>query len=230
MTTEISPPETLRVIIAGGGVAALETALALRELAPDHIDVTVIAPNTEFVYRPMTVREPFAYGSAHRYPLAPIVGDAGAKLLSDALAWVDPTGQIVHTEAGEEIAYDALVLALGAKAIPLYRHAITIDDKRLDEQLHGLIQDIEGGYIHSLAFVAPGRMPWQLPLYEIAMMTAGRAYDMGIELAVTIVSPEDAPLAIFGSGASTAVSELLERAHIQTITPPTPRSPSPARW
>jgi sulfide:quinone oxidoreductase len=212
------PAEKLRVIIAGGGVAALETALALVELAPDHTDVTMIAPNTEFVYRPMAVREPFAYGPARRYPLAPIVRDAGAKLLSDELAWVDPTGQIAHTEAGEQIAYDALVLALGARAHPRYQHALTIDDRRLDETMGGLIQDIEAGYIHSLAFVAPGRMPWQLPLYELALMTAGRAYDMNVELAVTLVTPEDAPLAIFGANASSTVSELLQRAHIQTIT------------
>jgi sulfide:quinone oxidoreductase len=217
MTTEASPPEKLRVIIVGGGVAAIETALALHALAADHTDVTVIAPNLEFVYRPMTVREPFAYGQAHHYPLAPIVHDAGAKLLSDALAWVDPDAQALHTEGDEEIHYDALVLALGAKAIPLYRHAITIDDRCLDETLHGLIQDIEGGYVHSLAFVAPGRMPWQLPLYEIALMTAGRAYDMQAQLDVTIVTPEDAPLAIFGSGASDGVSKLLERAKIKTI-------------
>jgi sulfide:quinone oxidoreductase len=217
MPTETSPPQKLRVIIVGGGVAALETALALRELAPQQTDVTIIAPNTEFVYRPMTVREPFAYGSAQRYPLAPIVADAGGKLLSDTLAWIEPDGQVIHTEGGEEVPYDALVLALGAKAVPLYRHAITIDDRCLDETLQGLIQDIEGGYIHSLAFVSPGRMPWQLPLYEIALMTAGRAYDMQVELDVTIVSPEDAPLAIFGSGASDGVSKLLERAKIRTI-------------
>lgn len=217
MTTETSHPEKLRVIVAGGGVAALETALALNELAPDRTEVTVVAPNTEFVYRPMAVREPFAYGAAHRYPLAPIVRDAGATLLSGELAWVDPAGRIAHTEAGEQIQYDALVLALGAKAVPLYRHALTIDDHCLDETLHGLIQDIEGGYVHSLAFVAPGRMPWQLPIYELALMTAGRAYDMGVELAVTIVTPEDAPLTIFGSSASSAVGELLQRAHIQTI-------------
>ena len=227
MTTDTSHPEKLRVIVAGGGVAALETALALCELAPEHTDVTVIAPNTEFVYRPMTVREPFAYGAARRYPLARIVHDAGAELLSDALAWVDRAGQIVHTEAGEEISYDALVLALGAKAIPLYRHAITIDDRCLDETLHGLIQDIEGGYISSLAFVSPGRMPWQLPLYEIALMTAGRAYDMQVELDVTIVSPEDAPLAIFGSGASDGVRKLLERAHIKTINSAYAEVPKP---
>ena len=217
MTTDTSHSEKLRVIVAGGGVAALETALALRELAPDRTDVTVIAPNAEFVYRPMAVREPFAYGAARRYPLPSVVNDAGAQLVSDELAWIDPAGQIVHTKAGEELSYDALVLALGAKAIPLYRHAITIDDRRLDETLHGLIQDIEGGYISSLAFVAPGRMPWQLPLYEIALMTAGRAYDMSIELDVTIITPEDSPLAIFGLGASNGVGKLLERAHIETI-------------
>ncbi|HEY7932511.1 MAG TPA: FAD-dependent oxidoreductase [Solirubrobacteraceae bacterium] len=217
MTTETSHPEKLRVIIVGGGVAALETALALGELAPEYTDVTVLAPNSEFVYRPMAVREPFAYGSVQRYPLAPIVDDAGAKLLSDELVRLDPKGQIVHTESGEEISYDALVLALGAKAHPRYQHALTIDDRRLDETLHGLIQDIEGGYISSLAFVAPGRMPWQLPLYEIALMSAGRAFDMNIELAVTIITPEEAPLAVFGSGASSAVAKLLEKARIQTI-------------
>jgi sulfide:quinone oxidoreductase len=225
MAIHTSHPKKLRVLIAGGGVAALETALALRELAPEQTDVTLIAPNAEFVYRPMTVREPFAYGQAHRYPLAPIVHDAAAKLLSDELAWIDPAGQIAHTQAGEQIEYDALVLALGAKAVPLYRHAVTIDDRRMDETLHGLIQDIEEGYIHSLAFVSPGRMAWPLPLYELALMTAGRAYDMSIELAVTIITPENAPLAIFGSGASSAVGELLEHAHIQTITSAYPEIP-----
>jgi sulfide:quinone oxidoreductase len=218
MTSENSHSEKLRVIVAGGGVAALETVLALADLAPEQTDVTVISPNDEFVYRPMTVREPFAYGAAKRYPLAAIVREAGAELLSDELAWVDPVKQTIHTKADEAIAYDALVLALGAKAHTRYQHALTIDDRRMDETLHGLIQDIEGGYLHSLAFVSPGRMPWQLPLYELALMTAGRAYDVGLELAVTIVTPEDAPLAIFGASASRAVSEVLEKAHITTIT------------
>src|SRR5271166_6377179 len=137
MTTETSHPEKLRVIIVGGGVAALEAALALRELAPEQTDVTVIAPNQEFVYRPMTVREPFAYGAAHRYPLQRVVGNAGAELLVDELEWIEPEKQVVHTKGDAELPYDALVLALGAKAVPVYKHAITIDDRRLDETLHG---------------------------------------------------------------------------------------------
>jgi sulfide:quinone oxidoreductase len=205
------------VIILGGGVAALESALALSHLAPELTDVTVIAPNLEFVYRPMAVREPFGYGSARRYPLQRIVSDAGGTLLEDQLSWVDPEKHTLHTETGKAIEYDALVLALGAHAHARYEHAITIDDRRLDQTLHGLIQDIEGNHIHRLAFVAPGQIAWPLPLYELALMTAGRAYDMGIELTTTIVTPEDSPLAVFGSVVSGAVAELLEKANIQAI-------------
>jgi sulfide:quinone oxidoreductase len=218
MTPASSSTDKLRVIVAGGGVAALETLLALADLAPERTDVTVLAPSSEFVYRPMTVAEPFAYGSARRYPLAPIVADAGGRLLPGELLRVDPKSRTIHTKSDASIPYDALMLALGATVTERYTHALTIDDRRMDETLHGLIQDVEGGYVRSLAFVSPGRMAWPLPLYELALMTAGRAYDMGMELSVTIATPEDAPLAIFGAAVSDAVSERLERAGIQMIS------------
>ncbi len=217
MPTTNSRSDKLNVVIAGGGVAALETALALADLAPDRIDVSVIAPNSEFVYRPMVVREPFAYGAAHRYPLESIVHDAGATLLCGELGWIDSATRTIHTKADEAIEYDALMLALGATITKRYPHALAIDDRDLAQTMHGLIQDIEGGYIHKLAFVAPGRMAWPLPLYELALMTAGRAYDMGIELQTTIVTPEDSPLAIFGASASNTVAELLAGANVETI-------------
>ena len=69
----------VRVVVAGAGVAGLETLMALRALAGPRVELTLIAPEDEFVYRPMTVREPFAYPSARRYPLARIVHDAGAE-------------------------------------------------------------------------------------------------------------------------------------------------------
>jgi sulfide:quinone oxidoreductase len=177
-----------------------------------------MAPNSDFVYRPMTVREPFGYSAARHYPIAPIVDGASARLMVDELGWVDPDMQTIHTKGGQSIEYDVLVLALGAKAVPRYHHALTIDDRHLDETMHGLIEDLEGGYLQSLAFVSPGRMAWPLPLYELALMTAGRAYDMAIDVSITIVTPEDAPLAIFGSTVSSAVADRLKRARIETIT------------
>ena len=216
-----------RVLIAGGGVAALETLLALRALAPEQTEITVLAPNAEFVYRPMTVREPFAYPAAERYALAPIVRDLEANLVVDELGWVDPGKRTAHTANGAEIEYDALVLALGARICPRYAHAITIDDRKLEETFHGLIQDVEDGYVDSVAFVSPGRMGWPFPLYELALLMAGRAYDMDVQLTTTIITPEDRPLAIFGTAVSDAVSELLEQSHIETICSAYAEIPAP---
>ncbi len=214
-------------MIVGGGVAALEAAFALRDLAGDRVSLQLVAPNAEFVYRPMTVREPFAYSLAKRYPLAEIAGDVGAELVVDEFAWVDPEKQTAHTEAGTAFPYDALVLALGARPRAPFAHALTIDDRRMDELLHGIIQDVEGGYTHSLAFVAPARMAWPLPIYELALMTAQRAYDMGVEVAITVITPEDSPLAIFGDEASRAVAELLRDAGITSISSAYVQVPEP---
>jgi sulfide:quinone oxidoreductase len=94
---------------------------------------------------------------------------------------------------------------------------VTIDDRRLDEQLHGLIQDIEGGFVRSLMFVVPSGQAWPFPAYELALQCAARAYDVSAELTVAIVTPEDAPLAIFGQQASAAVRELLRERGIDMI-------------
>src|ERR1700689_1744189 len=113
MTTQGSPSAKFRVSIVGGGVAAVEAALALSDLAPEQTDVTVIAPNEELLYRPMTVTEPFAFGGARRYRLAPMVAHASAALLVDKLDWIEPQKNILHTQAGESVEYDALILAVG---------------------------------------------------------------------------------------------------------------------
>ena len=219
--------QSFRVLIAGGGVAALEGVLALRELALDQVSTTLLAPEAEFVYRPLRVREPFGYSEAQRYPLADVAQDIEAELIVDAFKWLAPEQSIVHTEGGRELGYDALLLAIGARLSPAFKHAVTIDDRKLDEQLHGLIRDVEDGYVHKLAFIAPPVMPWPLPIYELALMTAGRAYDMGADLSITIATPEDAPLALFGSAVSDAVAGLLTDRGIMVVTSAHCDVPSP---
>ena len=225
MTSTTEP--RFRVVIAGGGVAALEAALALQDLAGDRITTTVLSPQADFVYRPMRVREPFAYSGAQQYPLADIAREVGFQYKQDAFKWLDPAKRTVHTAGGEALEYDALLLAMGAAQRPALSHAETIDDSRLDEQLHGLIQDVEGGYVHKLAFVVPSRMPWPLPIYELALMTAQRAYDMNAKTSITLVTPEDAPLAIFGDQVSNQMERLLEDNGILTITAAHCETPAP---
>lgn len=218
MNATTSPKQPFDVLIAGGGVAALEAALALRDLAGDRVRTTLLAPDSTFVYRPARVKEPFGYATARTYPLAELAGDIGVELVVDRFRSLDAGRSVVHTEHGKELGFDALLLAIGAQLRPAFSHGLAVDDSRIDEQLHGLVQDVEEGYVHSIAFVTPATMAWPLPVYEVALMMARRAYEMQTEVAITITTPEDAPLAVFGDKVSVAVGRLLKQNGITTLT------------
>ena len=220
-------PQRLKVLIVGAGVAGLEAALALRELAGDLVAITLLAPGPEFVYRPLRVLEPFAHPAARHYPLDELAADLGVRFKPDAFRWLEAERRLVHTEAGDTIGYDVLLLAPGATRRARLMHALTLDDAHLDEQLHGLNEDVAAGSAHKLAFVIPAPMPWPLPIYELALMTARRARDMDEDISVTLVTAEDAPLAIFGAEASSAVRTLLEAHGILVITAARCEIPAP---
>jgi sulfide:quinone oxidoreductase len=218
VTSDPGSGAQLEVVIAGGGVAALEAALALRDMAGDRIALRLVTPSSEFVYRPMTVREPLAFARAERFPIREIADHAQAELLHDKLVAVDVPAGEVHNESGATLRFDALLLGLGARPRARYEHAITLDDQRLDEQLHGLIQDLEDGYLKRLALVIPPRMGWPMPIYDLAMLISKRAYDMNVDTAIALLTPEAAPLQIFGDQASEGVTQLLEERGIELIT------------
>ncbi len=218
MNAEPDAADPFEVLIAGGGVAGLEAALALRDLAGERVALRLLAPNSDFVYRPMVVQEPFGFARARRYPVEEIAADVGAELIADGLDRVDAPARTVHTRGGASLRYDALVLGLGAEVRGPYEHATTIDDSRLDELLHGLIQDVEDGYTKRVAFVVPPRMAWPLPVYELALMTAARAYDANTEVAIAVITPEEAPLAVFGAGASDGLARLLAERGVEVVT------------
>jgi len=121
------------VVVCGGGIAAVEGLLRLRQLAGDSVDISLVAPNDELVMRPLAVRQPFAAGPPSRYSLQRIVADTDAEWRRDSLAWVDRDSQLVHTEAGEEIHYDALLVATGARQVPAFSHIGTFRDDEADE-------------------------------------------------------------------------------------------------
>jgi sulfide:quinone oxidoreductase len=206
-----------RAVICGGGIAAIEGLLRLRKLAGDALDITIVAPNEDLVMRPLAVGEPFAFGRPDRFRLAQIAADNDAELVRDSLSWVEAEARMVHTSGGEELAYDALLVAIGARQVELFEHARTFRDAEADETFRGVVQDIEGGYTKSVAFLLPDAPVHPLPIYELALMTAERANAMGIDdLKLTLVTPDPSPLASFGSKASGAVSALLSDARITT--------------
>jgi sulfide:quinone oxidoreductase len=211
------PP--LRVLVAGGGVAGLETLLALRHLAGDRIERTLLTPEDQFVYRPMAVAEPFARGLAQRRRLAAIAADVGARLVCGSLDAVDDLTRTAVTAAGERLSYDALVVAIGAGAEPAFPRVLTWTPESDGEVYGGLLRDVEEGYAKRVAFVIPLGVAWPLPAYELALMTGWEAHSMGIDdLQLSIYTPESEPLELFGAAAAKALRADLDEVGIQVHT------------
>ncbi len=210
-----SPPH---VVIVGGGVAALEALIALRQLPGDPLRVTLLAPEPDFVYRPLSVTEPFCLGHAARHPLADVARDFDAELVSGALAEVDPVSRTVTTSDRVTLSYDSLLIAVGARSQPVSDHAITFGAEGAPEALAGLLADLEEGYAHRVAFVVPGSATWSLPLYELAIITARHVSGAGMDdVHLTFVTPERAPLELFGPEGSRVVAELLADEGIEFV-------------
>jgi sulfide:quinone oxidoreductase len=214
-----------RVLIAGGGPAAIEAALTLQRVAGDRVATTVIAPDPDFVARPMTVLAPFGAGGPERRSLAGLVAEAGATLRSGSLAAVEPEQHRVRTPDGEILEYDSLLLAVGAVPRIPFEHALAFGTRGSEERMHGLIQDLEDGYVRRIAFVVPGDSSWPLPLYELALMTADRGWESNLQPEVTLVTPEDAPLGIFGAEASANVVSMLGAVRIRIVAGARPEVP-----
>jgi sulfide:quinone oxidoreductase len=208
----------LRVVIAGGGVAGLETMLALRALAGDLVDIELIAAEPKFWYRPLGVAEPFAAGRAHAFELAGIAESVGAGFMLDELASVDADARLVRTAHGAELEYDALVIACGARARPVLPGASTFRGPADAEAFGRLLDEAERGGIESLVFAVPAGATWPLPLYELALLTATRLEKRGRRVWLGLVTPEQAPLSLFGTVASSSARTLLSERGIKLHT------------
>jgi len=203
-------------VIAGGGVAALEAALALRELAGDVVGLTLVAATDEFVYRPVAVLEPFTRQPPRRLPLADVAAELDATLVLGTLAAVDSERRVLHTAEGRDLPYGVLLVAVGVTAGDVLPGAIAVDASRMDESLHELIEQIDSGSVGSVAFVAPAPT-WPLPAYELALLAKEHALEKGVDLEITIVTAEPRPLAVFGEAVSAGAARLLANAGIHTM-------------
>src|SRR3954453_9490796 len=185
------------VVIAGGGIAGLEALLALCDLAEDRARITLVSPEADFEIKPMRTAEPFSVDHVRRYDLADICRKRGAEFVQDALVSVAPEEHTVSLAEAGPLAYDSLVLALGARPRAPFARALTFGADRDTSVLSGLLSDLEGGFSRSAAFVVPPGVSWPLPLYGLALMTAREIRSMGIDgVELQIVTPEHEPLAI----------------------------------
>jgi sulfide:quinone oxidoreductase len=211
-----------QVLIAGGGVGALEAALALEALVADRVEVTLLAPDRHFTYRPLAVGEPFGLGATAKYELWAIAKDRGFMLIRDALDRVDADHRQVVTRDGAVLGYDRLILALGARPRSAVSGALTFRGPQ-DAMRISLALATSAGRGH-VVFAAPEARGWTLPAYELALLTAHWAARRAPRLRISLVTSEPAPLAAFGAQPSAAVGAVLAAAGIRVRCNCAPRA------
>jgi sulfide:quinone oxidoreductase len=218
------PPEPsssmnpLSVVICGGGFAGIEALLRLRRLAGDRVAVTLLSPGGDLIYRPLTVLVPFALGQAERYPIKRFVDDTGARWVRDSVAWVDLPTRTVHSAGGQQLPYDALLLAIGARERNPSPDVSMFTDRTSGQTYRRIVDELEAGVINSLVLIEPYGPSWPLPLYELALLTAKQARDRGLRPEIAVVTRQSRPLHTFGDDVGKTVESLLSEAGITLHT------------
>jgi sulfide:quinone oxidoreductase len=207
------------VIVAGGGVAALEALLALaeaREGIGREIRPTLLSREAEFELRPMSVAEPFGRAERKALSLPEVCSRLGASFLHDGLSEIWSDRQRLLSDSGEEHFYDALLLATGARRVPALPGALTFRDGRDVSELERALERARDRTARRLAFVVPAPVRWSLPAYELALMSAEHLSGSdGVE--VLLITHEEEPLTALGGPASARVAELLAEAGVRTV-------------
>jgi sulfide:quinone oxidoreductase len=214
----------MNVLIAGGGIAALELLLALRVLAGSYVAITVLTSEPTLAPRAMTVAEPFYRGGAQAYDWAQIAEQQGARLVLDPLVAVDTTEQIVFTHGGRRLRYDVLAVATGARRVEPFAGALTFGTSTdATGRLRALVADVLTRDAASVAFAVPSPSCWPLPLYELALLTTHELREHGSATEVRIVTPEQRPLGLFGPTPGDALAPTLDALGIELVTRAQPR-------
>jgi sulfide:quinone oxidoreductase len=191
-------------------VAALEAALALRQIAVDRVQVELLAPEPHFWYRPLAVAAPFELGEVLRLELDGLTREIGVGLTPGGLVGIDAWRHVAYTSRNTQLEYDLLLIACGAMPVPAVPGARTFRGPADVEVIEDLLHEISDLSITSVAFVIPWGAVYSLPAYELALLVAARRDRLGARTVdITLVTPEDEPLQVFGPPASEAIRQLL---------------------
>lgn len=210
--------DRFRVLVAGGGVAAIEAVLALHEFAAEQVAIELLCPTEQFTLRALSVAQPFGGEEPRVLSLVDFCREHGATFRRDALAEVWGQQHRVLSASGIELPYDALLLAMGARQRLVLPGARPFRGTLDADWYADLLRRLEGGSLRRLAFVVPPSIRWSLPLVELALLTAHRqasAEDSETEL--VFITHERTPLEVFGEKACGHVRALLERGGVEIV-------------
>lgn len=216
---EARPTSSPEVLVYGGELAALETALALIADAGDRLRVTILSPARDLSVRTGAIGTRSGERASARFDLGALAAELGLGFLSGLIAAVDDERGEVRTIAAETITYDRLVITSGARPRASLPGAATCWGPTDSTLLERMLGTLHGGGAVKVVFAVPESCRWTLPTYELALAAAEKARAEGLTTTrMSLATYEDAPLELLGEPAVSAISEELAAAGIDLLT------------
>lgn len=207
-----------KVLIVGGGVAALEVCLGLHWDRGVDFDITLVTESQDFVFRPLSVLGPFRHYDPPRFPITQVLRDCDCDIHMGEVVEVDLEGHMAKCAAGEQFEFDVLIVATGAEPHSELANAVVVGTPDSIGELARLVAEVDAGLIKSIVFCFPDGPAWVLPLYELAVFMADHANHYLRDVDVTLLTPQEYPLIEFGREVSHRVTRILARNDVDLVT------------
>ena len=208
-----------KVLILGGGSGGLAAAGRLKELLGDKVSITVIDKQTSFVMGFSLLRVMTGEKTEQEVKISKEkISQKGIKFINSEVKEIDVKQSLVRTGQGEELAYDYLVIALGAELAPekvpgfeSAFHMYTLEDAK---KLKDALLSFNSGSIRLVVCSTPFKCP--AAPYEAAMLIDDYLRSKGLreKSDIEVFTPEPLPMPVAGPGVGNAVVAMLNEKRI----------------
>lgn len=203
-----------RTVVLGGGTGGLVAACELARRVPAEHRVVLVDRSPDHVFQPSQLWQMVGERrrDEFRRPLKRLERK-GVEFRRAEVEELDLENRVVRTSSGE-LAYDALVVSLGAELAP--ETVPHFDELALDlytpegcERIHAALGDLREGTIGVLVTALPFKCP--AAPYEAAFLAEAFVRSRGIrrKVRIQLFTPEHAPMPVAPAAVGDSIADLL---------------------